>query len=209
MTWVFEEMIQSQGSIKELCGKLLTLDMDELTGRKAGGPFELPPSMSWPRSGTGLVAAAFGCHRLFSTIDRSASAAVRPPSDRHLGSRRSNTDRRATQGHWGSAGGIPVMLALCRRIAAHVHPSCLVFNHLHPGTLPMTDYKPCQTDSRRGRQRRNIRRSRSLLAQPDSRPVCRQDCLRKKVDSEECRWHVRRQRVQPHQGPGRPCTVRQ
>ena len=48
MTWVFEEMIQSPGSIKDLCGKLLTLDMDELTGRKAGGPFELPPSMSWP-----------------------------------------------------------------------------------------------------------------------------------------------------------------
>ena len=48
MSWVFEEMIQSVGSIKDLCGKLLTLDMDELTGRRAGGPFELPPSMSWP-----------------------------------------------------------------------------------------------------------------------------------------------------------------
>jgi hypothetical protein len=44
--WVFEEMNDSAGALPQLFAKLVTLPLDNLSGRIAAGPFELPPTMS-------------------------------------------------------------------------------------------------------------------------------------------------------------------
>ncbi len=46
--WVFEEMVFAAGALPSLFKKLMSLELDELTGRTAAGPFELPTSMNWP-----------------------------------------------------------------------------------------------------------------------------------------------------------------
>ncbi|MEW4528198.1 ferritin-like protein [Maioricimonas sp. JC845] len=48
LRWVFEEMSDAACTLGSLFDKLVTLDMDVHTGRKAAAPFELPLSMNAP-----------------------------------------------------------------------------------------------------------------------------------------------------------------
>lgn len=48
INWVFEEMSTTASTLRDLAVKLLGLDLDEASGRKAGAPFEMPYSLALP-----------------------------------------------------------------------------------------------------------------------------------------------------------------